>query len=114
MSKIKIILITMMIEVAIHISTAEPVSATVATFRADLVTAFTTHILAGNRTEIGNAFVFKYPAEWEARVRSGTTDNTANRQQFAVDKWLDELKVTRTEYLRRQSLDALPTPTPLP
>ena len=94
---------------------APTASATVATFRADLVTAFTNNFTAPQRQEIANAFVSAYPVKWQADLKSGKyTDTTANRGQFAIDRIIEYVSEVRTSEMKKANISALPTPTPLP
>lgn len=83
-------------------------------FKTALVSAFTSNFDAPTRTRVTSAFVATYPAEWNARVASGTADNPTNRGLFVADKVIGYVEETVKTEERRASLASLPTPTPLP
>jgi hypothetical protein len=86
----------------------------IATFKTDLIAAFTNNFLAADRQRVANAFVNAYPAEWQARVAAGTADTSANRGDFAADKIIEYIKVVVKATEQNSAVSAVPTPTPLP
>lgn len=48
----------------------------------------TVNLDATAKQDARNYVVAGYPAEWNARLQSGTPDTPTNRAIFAVDKWM--------------------------
>lgn len=117
MNKIKTIIIVFAIVIAFVTGTqfSQPVSADVAGLRAAIITAFSNNLTAQNRQEVIDSFSTYFAREWAAGVAAGTYANTnTGKGQFTADKVLDFVKDVRSAEMRKTSINAVPTPTPLP
>jgi hypothetical protein len=60
--------------------------------KTDIKTAFGNNLDAATIQKLRNRFIAAYQSEWNARVASGTADNTANRNTFIADKMFDYIQ----------------------
>jgi hypothetical protein len=87
-----------------------PVKATVATFKADLITAVTNNFAAGDRTRIANSFASAYG--YQATING--SPNPQTKADFAADRVVDFIKNVVAGEENKANLAAVATPTPLP
>jgi hypothetical protein len=116
MNKVKSLLSILILAVCLSfLWEAERAHATVASFTTVVAGALTSEFAAGNAQEIREAFVSEYDTEWNQKVALGTfPDTAAGRRAFAATKISDYVQEIRRAYLRKQAVNALPTPTPIP
>jgi hypothetical protein len=57
--------------------------------KTDIKAAFAANLDATTIQKVRDRFVSAYQSEWNQRVATGTVDNAANRNTFAVDKVFD-------------------------
>jgi len=76
--------------------------------KVDIKTAFGADLDATTIQKVRDRFVASYQTEWNQRVATGTVDNAANRNTFAVDKVFDYINAIYTSRSVAESVATLP------